>query len=52
MILLTLDQSSHITGWSIFENEELKIYGKFSFEDNDVGIRLLNIKNAVKTLIN
>lgn len=49
--LLALDQSSRITGWSVFENAKLFDYGKFEFTDNDMSQRLLNIKTKVKELI-
>lgn len=51
MHLLALDQSSHITGYSIFIDGKLENYGKFSFDDKDMGKRLLNIKNKIKDLI-
>lgn len=49
--LLALDQASITSGWSIWEDGELKAYGKFTFNDSDIGVRLLNIRNRVKDLI-
>lgn len=49
--LLALDQSSKITGWSIFEDSKLVDYGKFEFKDDDIAQRLLKIVTRVKELI-
>lgn len=49
--LLALDQSSRITGYAIFENAKLIHYGKFSVDDDDIGIRLLKIRQNVHNLI-
>lgn len=49
--LLALDQSSRITGYAIFENAKLIHYGKFSVDDDDIGVRLMNIRGKVKDLI-
>ena len=49
--LLALDQSSHITGYAVFENAKLVHYGKFSVNDDDVGERLVKIRNNVQDLI-
>lgn len=51
--LLALDQSSRITGWSIFEDGKLQQYGKFNAENagTQIGKRLEYIRNKVKALI-
>ena len=49
--LLALDQASITSGYSIWHDGELKAYGKFTFNDSDIGIRLLNIRNKVLELI-
>lgn len=51
--LLALDQSSRITGWSIFEDGKLVTYGKFNAETvgTQIGKRLEYIRNKIKTLI-
>lgn len=49
--LLALDQSSRITGYAIFENAKLIDYGKFSVNDDDIGIRLMKIRQEVEQLI-
>lgn len=51
MILLALDQASICSGYAIFDNDKLVAYGKFTFEDTDIGIRLMKIRNKVKELI-
>lgn len=52
MTLLSFDQSSRITGWAVFVDEELKDFGKFTFEDSDIGTRLFKIRSKVIELIN
>lgn len=49
--LLALDQSSRITGWSVFIDGELKEYGKFTLSQSDVGERLFSLREKVKELI-
>lgn len=49
--LLALDQSSRITGYAVFENAKLIHYGKFSVDDDDIGVRLLKIRQNVHNLI-
>ena len=49
--LLALDQSSRVSGYAIFVDEQLITYGKFEFSQEDLGIRLVNIKNKVAQLI-
>lgn len=48
---LALDQSSRITGYAVFENAKLIDYGKFSVNDEDIGIRLMKIRQEVEQLI-
>ena len=50
--ILALDQSSRCTGFSVFKDGKLFTYGKFTFEDVDLGERLCKIKNKVLELIN
>ena len=49
--ILALDQSSHVSGFSIFENGKLVKFGKFEFNDKDMGARLSKIVQKVKSLI-
>ena len=49
--ILALDQSSRCSGFSVFENGKLLTYGKFTFEDADLGERLCKIKNKILELI-
>lgn len=50
-ILLALDQSSQTSGYSVFTDGKLTDYGKFTFDDSDVGHRLTKIRNKVISLI-
>lgn len=49
--LLALDQSSHITGWAVFDGDKLIAHGKISVDDPDIGERLYKIKTQVIELI-
>lgn len=49
--LLALDQASKTSGYAVFINGELKYYGKFTCEDNDVGLRLVKIRDKIISLI-
>lgn len=51
MRILALDQASRVSGYSIFEDEKLIDYGKFTVTDSDFDIRLHKIRNKVKSLI-
>lgn len=50
-ILLALDQSSKVTGWSIWEDGLLKKHGKFSYDDADTITRIVKLRNAITRLI-
>lgn len=50
--ILALDQSSHISGYAIFIEGNLETYGKITVNDNDIGIRLLKIRQKIEQLIN
>lgn len=51
MKLLALDQASKTTGYAVFIDGKLETYGKFTYEDSDIGIRLNRIRNKVSTLV-
>lgn len=51
-IILALDQSSRITGWAIFNGNKLVDYGKFTLDDDNVGIRLTKFRFEITKLIN
>lgn len=51
MKLLALDQASKTSGYSIWEDGKLIDYGKFTFDDEDVGERLVKIRKKVQSLI-
>jgi len=42
--LLALDQSSHITGFAIFEDSKLIDKGKFDLKSEDLGERLYDYR--------
>lgn len=50
--ILSLDQSSKVTGYAIFDNNNLIDYGKFSYDDSNIDVRLVKIRNKVESLIN
>ena len=49
--VLSFDQSSRITGWAYFKDGKLLHHGKFSFEDDDIGIRLMKFRIKIEELI-
>ena len=51
MILLALDQSSRITGWAIFHNQELIDSGTFALVSDDLGERLVAYRKHLEQLI-
>ncbi len=50
--LLALDQASRTTGWAVFNDKELVAHGHFTIEDDDIGVRLQNIREKVCSLVN
>jgi hypothetical protein len=49
--ILALDQASRTSGYAVFEDNKLIAFGKFTYEDEDMGIRLFKIREHVKSLI-
>ena len=49
--LLALDQASKVTGWAIFEDGELKSYGKISLDDPNTDTRLVQLRQSIQTLV-
>lgn len=49
--ILALDQASKCTGWAIFEDGELKSYGKISLDDPNTDIRLVQLRQGIQTLV-
>ena len=50
--VLSLDQSSRVTGWCVFEDGEIKDYGKFEVPASvPTDRRLIQIRNEVDDLI-
>lgn len=52
MRTLALDQASHITGWSIFDDQNLVRYGAFSVADGDEIERFHKVKEWLISMIN
>lgn len=51
MILLALDQSSKVTGYAIFDNQTLIKNGKINLTHENVGIRLVQLREEISNLI-
>lgn len=51
MNLLALDQASHITGWAVFQDEKLLTWNKIEANQEDLGDRLVYIKQQILKLI-
>ena len=49
--ILALDQSSHLTGWSIFDNAHLISYGVYKAKAQDEADRIHEIKNWLLSMI-
>ncbi len=49
--LLALDQASVITGYAIFEEDRLVDYGKITLDDEEIGPRLVVLRNTIKDMI-
>ena len=45
--ILALDQASRVTGWSIFIDGELKDWGHLTTGQEEIGERLLDIRNFI-----
>lgn len=51
MRLLALDQSSHTTGYAIFEDDKPVKISHFTYDDIDLGDRLEKIRKKIKNII-
>ena len=51
MKYLALDQSSHISGFAIFNDDILIDCGIFTVDNDDLGKRLVAIRQKIKELI-
>ena len=49
--ILALDQATHVTGWSIYDGQELIRYGTFSTNQKDEIARISTIKNWLISMI-
>ena len=50
MKLLALDQASRISGWAIFDNQELIDSGTFTLKSDDIGERLVQYRQYLSNL--
>lgn len=51
MKLLALDQASVTSGYSIYIDGKLVEYDKFTYDDSEIALRLVQIRNKVKKMI-
>lgn len=51
MKILSLDQASKITGYAVFDDDKLVKYGKIDLRDEEVGPRLVQLRQSIKFLI-
>lgn len=49
--ILALDQSSRTSGYAIFQEGKLVNSGTFTYDDDDISLRLVKIRNKVISLI-
>ena len=48
--LLALDQASIITGYAVFQDGKLAKYGKLELKEEEIGPRLVTLRNEIKRL--
>jgi Holliday junction resolvasome RuvABC endonuclease subunit len=51
MKLLSLDQSSRVTGYAFFDNGKLMQSGTISLSDDDIGNRLVQLRDTINQFI-
>lgn len=51
MKVLALDQSSRVTGYAIFDDNQLVTSGTFVTDDERIGHRLLEIRNRIQSMV-
>ena len=52
MRILALDQSSRVSGWAVFDEDQLIGYGKINLsKETEIGERLHTLRNSVRDLI-
>lgn len=49
--ILAFDQASKISGYAVFIDGKLETYGKFTFDDVDIDVRLVKIRNKIIELV-
>lgn len=50
--ILALDQSTRVSGWSVFKDNQLISFGHWTETSNDFGVRIYNIINEIQKKIN
>lgn len=50
--ILSLDQSTHVTGYAIFDDNQLISYGTFSAQGNEETDRFVSVKNWFISMVN
>lgn len=52
MRILALDQASRVSGWAVFDDDQLETYGKIDVSKyTDIGNRLYHIRQQIQQLI-
>lgn len=51
MVILALDQATHTTGWSLWQDTELTEFGKFSFDDISILQRIHKVCVQLQIMI-
>lgn len=51
MNLLAIDQASRVSGWAFFKDGQLEQFGKIELTDEDIGTRLVVLRQEIKSLI-
>lgn len=49
--ILALDQASRVTGWCVFINEELKDWGHLNTNQDEIGERLVSIREFIINIV-
>ena len=49
--IIALDNATHITGWAVFDNNELVSYGKYTTKSSDTSDRILEMGDWLTNLL-
>ena len=50
--IIALDNATHITGWAVFDNQDLVSYGKYITKSSDTSDRILEVGDWLTNLLN